>query len=387
MSPSRRIVSADPGLLSAEELLSSHSGGRRKSLERMIQQHNREFSVETKPPIMNQIKDKVRWFLEHARIKISYDDFMMIVTLFVLFGDDLRLLSFPPSADTAFAVLNNICFFLFLVELILNCWAKSEFTRTKSIWRPKVKGYMFSFFFWLDLLAVVSMIPDILWLSSLLGLGALPGAGSVGTKVGKAGRIGAKTSRVVRMVRLVRLVKLYKITSQRRRERKMIEDLRKLVALGHIDHSEVSQHLEKMNAQKQSKVGAELSDIITRRVIIAVLMMLCVVPMLSWSPSVQDELEATMFLHAVNVEAGTGSDSADCEYLKSSTNTYKLFMESIVETSKSKDQYLLGLSIEPQRCNSSLALDFDDYPFIEEFVRKDAISIFETPPTIIDDVE
>ena len=387
MSPSRRIVSADPGLLSAEELLSSHSGGRRKSLERMIQQHNREFSVETKPLIMKQIKDKVRWFLEHARIKISYDDFMMIVTLFVLFGDDLRLLSFPPSADTAFAVLNNICFFLFIVELILNCWTKSEFTRTKSIWRPKVKGYMFSFFFWLDLLAVVSMIPDILWLSSLLGLGALPGAGSVGTKVGKAGRIGAKTSRVVRMVRLVRLVKLYKITSQRRRERKMIEDLRRLVALGHIDHSEVSQHLEKMNAQKQSKVGAELSDIITRRVIIAVLMMLCVVPMLSWSPSVQDELEATMFLHAVNVEAGTGSDSADCEYLNSSTNTYKLFMESIVETSKSKDQYLLGLSIEPQRCNSSLALDFDDYPFIEEFVREDAISVIETPPAIIDDVE
>eukprot|EP00563_Minutocellus_polymorphus_P005988 CAMPEP_0181030934 /NCGR_PEP_ID=MMETSP1070-20121207/5976_1 /TAXON_ID=265543 /ORGANISM="Minutocellus polymorphus, Strain NH13" /LENGTH=909 /DNA_ID=CAMNT_0023108303 /DNA_START=170 /DNA_END=2896 /DNA_ORIENTATION=- len=388
-SPSRRIVSADPGLLSAEELLSSHTGGRRKSLEKMIHQHNKEISVDVKPPIMGQIKDKVRWFLEHARIKISYDDFMMIVTLFVLFGDDLRLLSFPPSADTAFAVLNNMCFFLFLIELVLNCWAKSEFFRTKSIWRPKVKGYMFSFFFWLDLLAVVSMIPDILWLSSLLGLGALPGAGSVGTKVGKAGRIGAKTSRVVRMVRLVRLVKLYKITSQRRRERKMIEDLRRLVAMGHIDHSEVSKYLEKMNDQKQSKVGAELSDIITRRVIIAVLMMLCVVPMLSWSPSVQDELEATMFLHAVNVEAGAGSpsNSTNCEYLKSSTNAYKLFMESIVETSKSKDQYLLGLSIEPQRCNSSLALDFDDYPLIEEVVREDAISVIETPPTIIDDVE
>ena len=397
-SPSRRIVSADPGLLSAEELLSSHKGGRRKSLERMIQQHNKEFSADVKPPIMAQIKGKVRWFLEHARIKISYDDFMMIVTLFVLFGDDLRLLSFPPSADSAFAVLNNICFFLFLIELILNCWAKSEFIRTKSILRPKVKGYIFSFFFWLDLLAVVSMIPDILWLSSLLGLGALPGAGSVGTKVGKAGRIGAKTSRVVRMVRLVRLVKLYKITSQRRRERKMIEDLRKLVALGHIDHSEVSQYLEKMNAQKQSKVGAELSDIITRRVIIAVLMMLCVVPMLSWSPSVQDELEATMFLHAVNVEAGaggTGSTSStgtsnsttNCEYLTSSTNAYKVFMNSIVETTKLKDQYLLGLSIEPKRCNSSLALDFDDYPIIQEFVREDAISIIETPSTIIDEVE
>jgi len=358
----------------------------------MIRQHNKELSAESKPPIVSRIKDRVRWFLEHARIKISYDDFMMIVTLFVLFGDDLRLLSFPPSADTAFAALNNICFFLFLIELILNCWAKSEFIRTKSIWRPKVKGYMFSFFFWLDLLAVVSMVPDILWLSSLLGLGALPGAGSVGTKVGKAGRIGAKTSRVVRMVRLVRLVKLYKITSQRRRERKMIEDLRRLVALGHIDHSEVSQYLERMNAQKQSKVGAELSDIITRRVIIAVLIMLCVVPMLSWSPTVQDELEATMFLHAVNVEAGagtgsTGNATANCEYLTGSVDAFKQFMDSIIETTKLKDQYLLGLSIEPQRCNSSLALDFDDYPLIQEFVRKDSISVIETPSTTVDGVE
>ena len=109
----------------------------------------------------------------------------------------------------------------------------------------------------------------------------------------------------------------------------MMEDLKKLVALGHIDHSEVAQYLAKMNAQKQSKVGAELSDIITRRVIIAVLMMLCVVPLLSWSPSVQDEREATQFLHAINIDAGTGS-KADCEYLVSSTNEFKLFMGSII---------------------------------------------------------
>lgn len=309
---------------------------------------------------------------------------MMLVTLFVLFGDDLRLLSFPPSADSAFAVLNNLCFFLFLIELVLNSWAKSDFS-SGSIF--KVKGYMFSFFFWLDLLAVVSMIPDIDWLSSLLGLGVLPGAGGVGTKVGKAGRIGAKTGRVVRMVRLVRLVKLYKITSQRRREKKMIEDLKKLVALGHIDHSEVAQYLEKMNAQKQSKVGAELSDIITRRVIVAVLMMLCVVPLLSWSPSVQDEREATLFLHAVNVDVGMGS-KADCEYLVSSTNEYKLFMGSIIETSTPQDQYLIGLSIEPQRCNSSQALNFDDYQNnIEGVVREEAITTIDTVPTVIDGIK
>jgi len=319
---------------------------------------------------------------------------MMLVTLFVLFGEDLRLLSFPPSTDSTFAVLNNICFFLFLLELLLNCWAKSAFSKVKvkvrgrDILKVKVTGYMFSFFFWLDLLAVLSMIPDIGWLASLLGIGAWSGAGNVGTKVGRAGRIGAKTGRIVRMVRLVRLVKLYKITSRRRRERKMMDDLQKLVEMGHIDHSEVAQYLAKMNAQKQSKVGAELSDIITRRVIIAVLMMLCVVPLLSWSPSVQDEREATQFLHAINVDAGSGSE-AECEYLARSTNEFKLFVDSITETSASRpqDQYLIGLSIEPQRCNSSQTLDFDDFQNIEDIVRQDAITTIDTVPAVVDGIE
>ena len=328
----------------------------------------------------------------------------MIVTLFVLFGEDLRLLSFPPSADSAFAVLNNICFFLFLIELLLNCWAKSTISKSKKA-EEKAKGmgnqicrrifnnvgftitgYMFSFFFWLDLLAVVSMIPDIDWLSSMLGLGALSGAGNVGTKVGRAGRIGAKTGRIVRMVRLVRLVKLYKITSQRRREKKMFEDLNRLVEMGHIDHSEVAEYLAKMNAQKQSKVGAELSDIITRRVIIAVLMMLCVVPLLSWSPTMQDEQEATQFLHGINVKAGSGSE-ANCEYLARSTNEFKLFMDNIIENDQVQNQYLIGLSIEPQRCNSSQALDFDDIPNIHDIVRQEALIVIVTDPTTVDGIE
>ena len=70
-SPARRIVSADPGLLSAEELLSSHAGGRRRSLEKMILLQKDFDSAEERNPIMARIKEKVRWFLEHARIKIS----------------------------------------------------------------------------------------------------------------------------------------------------------------------------------------------------------------------------------------------------------------------------------------------------------------------------
>ena len=70
-APLRRTVSADPGLLSTEELLSRQKGERRKSLEKLAAMHTQESSKEAKTPTIARMKQKVRWFLEHARIKIS----------------------------------------------------------------------------------------------------------------------------------------------------------------------------------------------------------------------------------------------------------------------------------------------------------------------------
>jgi len=91
---------------------------------------------------------------------------MMAVTIFVLFGDDVRILFFPPSADAGFAFFISLSFILFALEMVLHCWAKSDYS--KGLF--KVKGYAFSFFFWLDLLAVLSMVPDVPWLASGIGL-------------------------------------------------------------------------------------------------------------------------------------------------------------------------------------------------------------------------
>ncbi len=223
-------------------------------------------------------------------------------------------------------------------------WAKSDFSKGMF----HVKGYMFNFFFWLDLLCILSMIPDLDWAASIIGIDNIGGSG-VGAKAGKAGKIGAKTMRIVRMARLVRLVKLYKITSQRRKERRKIENLRTLVELGHMDEREFNNHLD-MNRttsfqnDTQSKVGAELSDIITRRVIIAVLLMLLVVPLLSYSSSVEGDLLATEFLQSINIDTGMGGD-INCEYLARSTLEYTTFMDNLAELG-----YLLDLRIDPDRC-------------------------------------
>lgn len=275
---------------------------------------------------------------------MQYDDFMTLMALFVLFGDWIRILAFPQSADPTFAVLTNIAFFLFVMELVMNCWAKSDF----SMGVFHVRGYMFNFFFWLDILCIISMIPDISWMASALSIDVfLSQDSSVGTMAGKAGKIGAKAGRVVRMARLVRLVKLYKITSQRRREKKMIEDLKKLVENGQIDHNDIDTYLERNSSQKQSKVGAELSDIITRRVIVAVLLMLLVVPMLSYSSSIDEEFQATKYLQEINIVAGASED-IDCDFLLSSTREYEAFMAKVIDSTD--EPYLLQLQITPDRC-------------------------------------
>jgi len=62
--------------------------------------------------------------------------FMTAVTLWTLFGDDIRLVAFTQEDDRIFVYIVYACFFLFALEMMLACIAKRD--------------YPFGFFFWLD---------------------------------------------------------------------------------------------------------------------------------------------------------------------------------------------------------------------------------------------
>lgn len=72
-----RTISADPGLLSNEELLAqsaSATGRRRRTLEELIAKEQLvriQSSGEKASAFLRKAKRKVRWFIEHAQIKIS----------------------------------------------------------------------------------------------------------------------------------------------------------------------------------------------------------------------------------------------------------------------------------------------------------------------------
>lgn len=81
---------------------------------------------------------------------------MTLVTIYALFGDDIRLLAFGKQSDNVFYTMTAVAMFLFFVELVLNSIAKPD--------------YFNSFYFWLDFVSTVSLITDIGWIwDSIIG--------------------------------------------------------------------------------------------------------------------------------------------------------------------------------------------------------------------------
>mmetsp|Transcript_49453 Transcript_49453/g.96719 ORF Transcript_49453/g.96719 Transcript_49453/m.96719 type:complete len:836 (-) Transcript_49453:780-3287(-) len=342
---------------------------RRKSVQSLLSEHRQTIWDHRTSKVLSysNVKSQIVWFLDHAQIKISNDDFMFFVTLYVLFGDEIRLLFLPPSVDNFFIVLNTIALLLFVVELILNSWVKSEI----SCRERKIRGFLFNFFFWLDLLAIISMIPDVPWLSSYLSSFAISAFPA------RSGRItlGVRAGRVVRMARIVRVVKLYKVASRRKRESNLLRDLEILVQRGKIGQEEMVYYFNKLKQQKQSRVGAELSDMIIRRVIVAILIMLCVVPIMTYSPSIESEQESIGYLNVENVQIGTNTSS--CESLQEMSKEFKSFMDVVTD----HENYLVGLKIFPKLCDSA-NIGFENEEVLRE-LREEYMLELESKHTYI----
>ncbi len=76
--------------------------------------------------------------------------FMTFVTLYALFMDDIRVLALPIEADVILWGVTTGAFALFIIELLLSSMA--------------IDGYLCGFYFWLDLIATISLISDIGWI-------------------------------------------------------------------------------------------------------------------------------------------------------------------------------------------------------------------------------
>lgn len=73
--------------------------------------------------------------------------FMTILTIFALFANDVQTAWCPVTVDFPFDVVQSILFCLFTIEIIITCLCKED--------------YIWSFFFWLDVISTISLIQDI----------------------------------------------------------------------------------------------------------------------------------------------------------------------------------------------------------------------------------
>mmetsp|Transcript_17831 Transcript_17831/g.51102 ORF Transcript_17831/g.51102 Transcript_17831/m.51102 type:complete len:937 (+) Transcript_17831:323-3133(+) len=183
----------------------------------------------------------------------SWTAFIMSVTIYALFGDDFRVALFSKDFDTVFFTLSLLAMLTFAVELFIFTFAKP--------------GYYKSFYFWLDVIATVTMFSDVgfIWEPMLELFLTDESAGSTSQdalSAIRASRVGTKSSRIVRIVRIVRLVRVVKLYKASKGEDALDDQ---------------------MAEENPSLVGKKLSDKTMQRVITVVLSMLIFVQFFDYS--------------------------------------------------------------------------------------------------------
>ena len=164
---------------------------------------------------------------------------MSAITIFALFGTDFQLAFLPKKVDLTFNIFQILIMIIYLAEFVLNCVCKDD--------------YIFSFYFWLDLISTISLFQDIDYIiNPIMGYGPITTKGMKNLK--KTERVSKAVSqvtsatratrvlRVVRVARLFRMVKIYKNVYKAKalKEKKKIEEKKKLLERTERDSSEGS---------------------------------------------------------------------------------------------------------------------------------------------------
>ena len=136
-------------------------------------------------------KVRTRKMLDH---KVT-EALMMIITIWALFGEDLRWIAVPKEGDIPCWILHIITFFAFLIELLLRSWAQH--------------GYLLSFFFMLDAAATATLVPDFLPLFDMGSVQSEAVTVAGVARAGRAARAGTKIGRLLKLLRILRVLKLF----------------------------------------------------------------------------------------------------------------------------------------------------------------------------------
>jgi hypothetical protein len=199
---------------------------------------------------------------------------MGLLTIWTLYQGDIKYAATEKPADGGFLAIISICFFLFVFEIILQCFYKEGYLIIPA-WEGEAGETFYqrwtrrlsigSFYFWMDIIATGTILMDLDWMIGTAGVEAVNGGGTQTAAGGNAVRLGARIGRILRLVRMVRLVRIGKLYKY---------------AVVFFTGKELKAEEEEENLE-QSRVGAAMSDLTNRRVIVLILLMLIIIPLLT----------------------------------------------------------------------------------------------------------
>lgn len=200
-------------------------------------------------------RDKFSQFYSKIINHRVYKLVSILVSFFALYIRDLSYAFNMPQESDLFIldITLSIVFFFIALELIL-------YSLTHS-------NYMFTFFFWMDLIGTLSLLMDIPWI--MLGFGLNDNIFLI-VKGGKTGRAakGATSIKMMRMVKLTRIIGLF-------RKKKGDEK----------NHSQKAEEQKKdFSTLRPTKMGSFLADRVTQKVILGILLSFLILPLFDVSP-------------------------------------------------------------------------------------------------------
>ncbi len=188
--------------------------------------------------------------------------FMGLLTIWTLYQGDIRDAATDKDADLAFEVIISICFFLFSIEIFLQCfykdgycflpeWQPADGESFRELWEKRLR--FGSFYFWMDVVATFTLIFDMDWMLDSATQEALNGGGSQAATGGNAVRVGSRVGRIIRLVRMVRLIRIGKLYKYATR------------VMCSPDGANLKPEEEEERELEASKVGTAMGDLTNRR--------------------------------------------------------------------------------------------------------------------------
>lgn len=205
---------------------------------------------------------------------------LLFATIYSLFVSDLNLMIGNKSSDPYIDIVTFTVFLIFCIEILVSLICVTKYMH---------------FFFWFDSAAVISLVFEIGFL--------LPSGDSSPDALGlarasRAAKIGARAGRLAKLFRLVRLIKVAKLLKWTVGWRITKEDSKK---------KDIKSSDEDVD-MKMSAVGRKMTESITKKVILTVMLILIAFSLLE-TDSIPDGRQLQIDAMALNPDSGVLRDS------------------------------------------------------------------------------